>query len=192
MDNVPADAISLANLNGITGPMILHPKRIKDERGYFEEAYNRASIAKCGVECDFVQDNLVLSKSAGTLRGLHLQSPPHAQAKLVRCITGAILDVAVDLRTSSKTYGHWMSVELSAEDGRQLFVPEGFAHGYITLTDDCTVLYKVNRHYHPVSELGINPLCETLGIDWGAPPAVMSEKDKKLPIFPDFDTPFYG
>lgn len=173
----------------LPGVMILTPARHGDARGFFSESWNRARLAEAGIEIDFVQDNHSLSQARGTLRGLHFQAPPHAQAKLVRCGRGALYDVAVDIRRGSPTYGHWVAVELSFENGRQLLIPEGFLHGFVTLTDDTEIIYKCSDTYAPESDGAVR--WDTCGIDWpldGAP--VLSDKDAAAVPLSEFDTPF--
>lgn len=177
------------------------PRRHGDARGWFAETYNRDTFAAMGIDCAFVQDNHSFSTPAFTLRGLHFQAPPRAQDKLVRCIRGRIYDVAVDIRRGSPTWGRFVGVELSAENGGQLFVPKGFAHGFLTLEPDCEVVYKCSDTYAPEVESGIawdDPAIaqlegETGGIDWPIPvgtvPA-LSPKDAILPLLADFDSPF--
>ena len=167
--------------------LLLEPKVFGDERGYFMEAFHQTRFAELtGKHTDFVQDNQSLSRRAGTVRGLHLQVAPHAQAKLVRVLVGAVIDVAVDLRAGSPTYGEWVSAELSARNGAQLLVPRGFAHGFRTLVDDTEVAYKVDGFYDRDSERGIRFDDPALGIDWGgAGDIVLSQKDAALPAFED-------
>jgi dTDP-4-dehydrorhamnose 3,5-epimerase len=162
--------------------LLITPKRHGDERGWFAETWSRRALAEAGVDADFVQDNQAFNAKKGTLRGLHFQTAPHPQAKLVRVLKGAILDVAVDVRLASPTYGRYVSAELTAEGGEQLFVPRGFAHGYCTLTDDCELFYKVDGLYAPQTEGGVAWDDPDLGILWpldGDP--VLSDKDKVLP-----------
>jgi dTDP-4-dehydrorhamnose 3,5-epimerase len=166
--------------------LLITPKRHGDERGWFAETWSRRALAEAGVDADFVQDNQAFNAKKGTLRGLHFQTAPHPQAKLVRVLKGAILDVAVDVRLASPTYGRYVSAELTAEGGEQLFVPRGFAHGYCTLTDDCELFYKVDGLYAPQTEGGVAWDDPDLGILWpldGDP--VLSEKDKVLPKLRD-------
>jgi dTDP-4-dehydrorhamnose 3,5-epimerase len=166
--------------------LLITPKRHGDARGWFAETWSRAALAEAGVVADFVQDNQAYNAKAGTLRGLHFQQAPHAQAKLVRVLKGAIYDVAVDVRTGSPTYGRWVGAELTAERGDQLFVPRGFAHGYVTLTDDCELFYKVDGLYAPQTEGGAIWNDPDLAIDWplkGEP--ILSDKDKVLPRLKD-------
>ncbi|MCO5089971.1 dTDP-4-dehydrorhamnose 3,5-epimerase [Bosea sp. (in: a-proteobacteria)] len=162
---------------------IVTPKRLGDHRGFFSETWSRESFAAAGLNLDFVQDNHSLSGPAGTLRGLHFQSPPFAQDKLVRVTRGAILDVAVDIRASSPTFGLHVAVELSAQNWKQLLVPAGFAHGFVTLEPDTEVLYKVTAPYAPQSDHGLAFDDPALGIDWRLPLAALtlSEKDRKHP-----------
>ena len=162
---------------------IITSRRFGDERGFFTETWNRRRFADAGIDLDFVQDNHSLSRPAGTVRGLHFQSPPHAQDKLVRVVRGRILDVAVDLRRSSPTYGRHVAVELSAENGRQLLVPVGFAHGFCTLEPDTEVVYKVSAYYPPEHDHGVAFDDPDLGIDWpvSRATAVLSDKDRMHP-----------
>jgi len=170
--------------------LLVTPRTFGDARGVFCETWNRQRLVDAGIACDFMQDNQSVSASRGTVRGLHFQSPPAAQAKLVRCVHGAILDVAVDVRKGSPTYGQHVSVELSAANWRQLFVPRGFAHGFATLTPDAAVVYKVDAPYSPAHDGGV--YFASLDIDWGVAEkdAVLSDKDAKLPRWEDFDSPF--
>ncbi|MBL8578937.1 MAG: dTDP-4-dehydrorhamnose 3,5-epimerase [Mesorhizobium sp.] len=163
------------------------PAKHGDERGFFSETYNAALLAKQGIELAFVQDNQSLSKSAGVLRGLHYQLPPFAQDKLVRVVRGAILDVAVDIRASSPTYGKWLALEVSAEKWNQILVPKGYAHGFVTLVPDTEVIYKVTDRYAPDHERSIRFDDPALGIDWGFPTAgvTLSAKDRGAPLLAD-------
>jgi len=171
----------------ISGVMLIAPKRFHDARGYFTELYSSKALGAAGINEAFVQDNLSLSTKAGTIRGLHFQLPPHSQAKLVRANKGRILDVAVDLRPSSPTYGQHVFCELSAENGFQLYVPHGFAHGFCTLEPDTEVVYKVSDYYAPKAEGGILWSDPALHIDWpvGTDAATVSEKDAVLPLLKD-------
>ena len=177
----------------IPGVKILTPHRIGDTRGYFCEVYNRAVFAAAvGIELEFVQDNVSLSAQAGTLRGLHFQAPPFAQHKLVRVARGRILDVAVDLRVSSPHYGRHIAVELSAQDGRQLLVPVGFAHGFCTLEVDTEVNYKVTMPWSPAHDLGLAFDDPALAIAWRFPAAAMtlSDRDRHHPRLAALLSPF--
>ncbi|MEL6665468.1 MAG: dTDP-4-dehydrorhamnose 3,5-epimerase [Pseudomonadota bacterium] len=163
--------------------ILVTPKRHGDARGFFSETFRADTFAEAGIPGPFVQDNHAYSQQPGVLRGLHFQKPPHAQAKLVRCTQGAIYDVAVDIRQGSSTYGRYVGAELSAENGAQLYVPEGFAHGYLTLTPDCHVQYKTSAYYAPETEGGLAWDDPELGIDWPIEglDIILSEKDKILP-----------
>ena len=169
----------------LAGVVILKPKRFRDTRGFFSESYNSRRLAEHGIDIAFVQDNLSLSVPAGTLRGLHYQTPPAAQDKLVSVLTGSVLDVAVDLRRSSSTFGQHVSVRLTASEGEQLLVPVGFAHGFVTLEPDTLFTYKVSAYYAPDCDTGIRWDDPTLAIDWGVDPAMVttSPKDAALPPF---------
>lgn len=176
----------------LSGVVILTPRRFGDARGWFTESWNAERMAAAGLNYDFVQDNHSFSAKAGTLRGLHYQAPPHAQDKLVRCTRGAILDVAVDVRKGSPTWAKWVSVELSAENGKQLLVPKGFLHGFATLTEDTEVQYKCTDVYAPDCDGSVRWDDPEIGIDWrlnGRDP-VLSEKDIKAPYLRDFVSPF--
>jgi dTDP-4-dehydrorhamnose 3,5-epimerase len=174
---------------------VLTPRRFGDARGFFSEAWSAARMAEAGLDFAFVQDNESLSAQRGTLRGLHYQAPPFAQTKLVRVVRGAILDVAVDARRGSPTWGKWVSEVISAENGAQILVPRGFLHGFVTLTPDAHVIYKVDNPYDASSDGGVSWSDAELGIDWGvAPDAVtLSDKDCRAPAFRDWKSPFeYG
>ena len=174
----------------LPGLLILTPARHGDARGFFSESWNKARLADHGITIDFVQDNHSLSRDVGTIRGLHFQAPPHPQAKLVRCGRGRLFDVAVDIRRGSPTYGQWFGAELSAEDGRQMLVPEGFAHGFITREPDTGIIYKCSDYYAPDCDGAVR--YDSVGIDWnmtGLEP-VLSAKDADAPAFADFDSPF--
>jgi dTDP-4-dehydrorhamnose 3,5-epimerase len=164
---------------------IVTPKSFADSRGVFCETYNRKRFFEHGIGLEFIQDNLSSSIETGTIRGLHFQSPPAAQDKLIRVLRGSILDVAVDLRRSSPTYGKWTAEKVSATDGKQLLVPVGFAHGFCTLEPDTHVLYKVTAYYSPANDLGIAWDDPDLAIDWPVQPgkAILSEKDTRHPRF---------
>lgn len=168
------------------------PRRFGDDRGYFSESWNKDSWSKAGIALDFTQDNHSLSAEKGVLRGLHFQAPPRAQDKLVRVVTGAVLDVAVDIRKGSPTYGEWVAVEITAEKGNQLLVPKGFLHGFLTLQPNTHFLYKCTDTYAPEAEGAVLWSDPDLGIDWGVGPEqlTLSEKDAVAPRFSDFDSPF--
>ena len=172
--------------------ILVTPKRFGDERGYFSETFRENDYAAAGITGPFVQDNHAYSTHAGVLRGLHYQRPPSAQAKLVRCTRGAIFDVAVDIRQGSKTFGKYVSAELSAENGAHLYIPVGFAHGYLTLTEHCDVLYKVSDYYSPEDEGGLAWDDPTLAIDWPMPKSEirLSEKDRALDSLAALCSPF--
>jgi dTDP-4-dehydrorhamnose 3,5-epimerase len=167
----------------LQGLLLLRPRRFDDERGFFSEVYQRENLRSFGIDSLFVQDNHVYSTRAGVLRGLHFQKPPRAQGKLVRCVRGAILDVAVDIRRGSPTFGQHLAMEISADNWAQIWVPSGFAHGYVTLTPDCEIIYKVTDYYSPEHEMGIAWDDPELAIDWRIDPAtaILSPKDAANP-----------
>lgn len=179
-------------LTDLPGALLLKPRYFQDHRGYFVETYNERAAQEVGLSADFVQDNQAYSIRRGTVRALHFQVPPQAQAKLVRVLRGRIYDVAVDLRIGSPTYGRWIGATLTAQRGEQIFVPRGFAHGYCTLEDNTEVAYKVDRYYAPECEQGIVWNDPTLAVDWpiAAAEAVLSDKDQKLSRFAEFVSPF--
>jgi dTDP-4-dehydrorhamnose 3,5-epimerase len=169
--------------------LLITPARFGDHRGFFSESWNRKRMAEAGLEIDFVQDNHSLSRDVGTIRGLHFQSPPHAQGKLVRCGRGALFDVAMDIRKGSPTYGQWVGEELTAENGKQLWIPAGFAHGFVTRVPDTEIIYKCTDYYAPECDGAIH--WDSCGIAWtfdGTP--VLSDKDAAAPALADFDSPF--
>lgn len=176
----------------LPGVLILEPRRFGDARGWFMESWNHETLRGHGIEIDFVQDNHSYSAPGGTVRGLHYQSPPHAQAKLVRVTRGLARDVAVDVRRGSATYGRHVTVDLSAENGRQLLVPEGFLHGFATLTPDVELLYKCSDVYAPECDGAVAWDDPDLGIDWGieAGQATLSDKDRAAPRFADWTSPY--
>lgn len=175
----------------LSGVFLLEPRRFGDDRGFFCESWNKARMAEAGLDYDFVQDNHSMSAQVGTVRGLHFQSPPHAQAKLVRCGRGVLFDVAVDIRKGSPTFGQWVGYELSFDNGRQLLIPEGFLHGFATRTPDTEIIYKCSDYYAPECDGAVRFDCPDLGIDWGlSGDAVLSEKDAAAPVMADFDSPF--
>jgi dTDP-4-dehydrorhamnose 3,5-epimerase len=166
---------------------LIDPKKFGDHRGFFSETYSRRALAAAGIDLTFVQDNHSLSAVPGTVRGLHYQVAPTAQAKLLRVVRGAILDVAVDIRRASPTFGRHVAVELSAANWRQVLVPVGFAHGFVTLEPDTEVIYKVTSDYSPADERGILWNDPALGIDWRVPSdkAVLSDRDRRHPLLAD-------
>ncbi|MFA5955106.1 dTDP-4-dehydrorhamnose 3,5-epimerase [Hyphomicrobium sp.] len=172
--------------------LLLATKRYPDTRGYFTELYNAKTLAEAGIDDKFVQDNLSLSAMSGTIRGLHFQVPPYAQSKLVRVSSGRILDVAVDIRPASSTYGRHVAVEISADNGLQIYIPDGFAHGFCTLEPDTVVVYKVSSYYAPGAEAGILWSDPQLKIDWPvtAKHAIISDKDAVLPLLNDLSLKF--
>ncbi len=178
----------------IPGVMILTPRRFGDARGFFSESWSRKALADHGLDHDFVQDNHSVSAKVDTVRGLHFQAPPHAQAKLVRCGRGCLFDVAVDIRRGSPTYGRWVGVELSFENGRQLMIPAGFLHGFATRAPDTEIVYKCTDYYAPSADGSVRFDCPDIGIDWGLTgPAILSDKDAAAPRLADFVSPFtYG
>lgn len=169
----------------LDGVLLFTPRVFEDERGFFMESHNEKFFNEAGVVARFVQDNHSLTKAAGTIRGLHFQTEPKAQTKLVRVIAGEIFDVAVDLREASPTYVKWFGVRLSAQNKKQLFVPKGFAHGFQTLAPDTEVLYKVDDYYSPGDERGIVWDCDVLNINWPIKEAILLDRDKKWPGFFD-------
>ncbi|MFU0831787.1 MAG: dTDP-4-dehydrorhamnose 3,5-epimerase [Oscillospiraceae bacterium] len=169
---------------------ILEPKVFGDNRGWFMESWSQKKMEEAGLFYEFVQDNHSYSAKKGTLRGLHFQKGKDAQAKLVRCTRGAVYDVAVDLRKGSPTYKKWVGVELSAENKRQLLIPRGFAHAFLTLTDDVEFMYKADNFYAPASDRNILWNDPEIGIDWGITDPILSEKDKKAPLLSESDVDF--
>ena len=173
----------------LPGVLLITPARFGDARGFFSESWNAKRMADAGITIDFVQDNHSMSATTGTLRGLHFQSPPSAQDKLVRCGRGSLFDVAVDIRKGSPTYGHWVGYDLSFENGRQLLVPKGFLHGFITREPDTEVIYKCSDYYAPACDGAVR--WDSCGVDWGFDGApVLSAKDEAAPALADFDSPF--
>lgn len=176
----------------IAGLILFRPRKFADARGYFVETFNARAYREAGVATDFVQDNQSLSVDAGTIRGLHFQTPPEPQAKLIRVLAGAVYDVAVDLRGGSPTYGRWCAVTLTADGGEQLFVPRGFAHGFCTIEPNTLVAYKVDGYYAPACDSGLGWDDPDLAIPWpvAGKSAIVSDKDAKLPSFKAFKSPF--
>lgn len=175
----------------IEGVVVIEPRVFDDARGYFFESYSKRRFDEAVRPVEFVQDNESMS-TRGVIRGLHFQRPPFSQSKLVRCVRGAVLDVVVDIRRGSPTYGRHVAVELTGANRRQLFVPRGFAHGFAVLSDEAVFQYKCDNYYHPESEGGISIADRSLGIDWRIDPAeaILSEKDLRNPMLRDFESPF--
>lgn len=175
----------------IDGVLIIEPRVFEDARGYFFESFSQREFDEKVMPIRFVQDNESYS-SFGVMRGLHFQRPPYTQSKLVRCVKGAVLDVAVDIRKGSPTYGQHVAVELTEDNHRQFFIPKGFAHGFVVLSDTAKFQYKCDEYYHPEADGGINILDKSLNIDWRIPTerVILSEKDVKQPLLNEFDTPF--
>lgn len=178
-------------LTSISGVFIIEPRIFTDPRGYFFESFSQREFEEKIGKIEFVQDNESKS-SYGVMRGLHFQKPPYAQAKLVRCVLGRVLDVAVDIRKGSPTYGQHIAVELTEDNHRQFFIPRGFAHGFAVLSDEAIFQYKCDNYYHPEADGGISILDESLCIDWQfyLDKAILSEKDTKHPLLKDFNSPF--
>jgi dTDP-4-dehydrorhamnose 3,5-epimerase len=175
----------------LAGVRVLTPRRFGDARGFFSESWNRRLLAENGMDFDFVQDNHSVSARVNTVRGLHFQSPPHAQAKLVRCGKGQLFDVAVDIRSGSPTYGRWFGIELSFENGRQLMIPAGFLNGFSTREPDTEIIYKCTDYYSPTADGAVRFDDPDIGIDWGLTgEPVLSDKDAAAPRLCDFSTPF--
>ena len=176
---------------GIEGLLILEPRIFLDARGYFFESFSQREFEEKVGPVHFVQDNESMS-SYGVMRGLHFQRPPYTQSKLVRCVKGAVLDVAVDIRQGSPTYGQHVAVELTAENHRQFFIPKGFAHGFAVLSETAVFQYKCDEFYHPEADAGISILDDSLGIDWRIPmdKAILSDKDTRHGMLADFQSPF--
>jgi dTDP-4-dehydrorhamnose 3,5-epimerase len=171
---------------------LIETKRFIDDRGWFSETFHRERFAALGIADAFVQDNHSMSLATGTLRGIHFQTPPHAQAKLVRCLRGRIWDVAVDLRQGSPTFGRWVAAELTAKNGRQLYVPVGFGHAFVTLEPESEVSYKVSHLYSPRADAGIRWNDPDLAIEWPFEREALrlSAKDQRLPLLSEFESPF--
>lgn len=174
----------------IEGVVVVEPQVFGDHRGWFSETYSKIKFQELGINYEFVQDNQSMSAQKGTLRGLHFQNNPKAQTKLIRCTKGAILDIAVDIRKGSPTYKEWVAVELTAENHKQLLIPKGFAHGFLTLTDDVEVQYKVDEYYAPECDRSIRFDDPELGVDWTIETPVLSEKDLTAPFLKDSDYNF--
>lgn len=170
----------------LEGVVIIEPDVFGDSRGFFMESWNKKKMEEAGLFYNFVQDNHSKSTVKGTLRGIHFQKGDKAQAKLVRCVKGAVLDVAVDLRKNSPTFKQWVGVELSAENKKQLLIPRGFGHGFVTLTDDVEFLYKADNYYAPEADAGIWWNDPDIAVEWGVENPILSEKDKKNPFLKDY------
>lgn len=170
----------------LDGVVIIEPDVFGDNRGFFMESWNKKKMEEAGLYYDFVQDNHSKSTVKGTLRGIHFQKGDKAQAKLVRCVKGAVLDVAVDLRKNSPTFKQWVGVELSEENKKQLLIPRGFGHGFVTLTDDVEFLYKADNYYAPEADAGIRWNDPDIGVEWGVENPILSEKDKNNTFLKDF------
>lgn len=169
----------------LDGVVVIEPDVFGDNRGFFMESWNKKKMKEAGLFYDFVQDNHSKSTVKGTLRGIHFQKGDKAQAKLVRCVKGAVLDVAVDLRKNSPTFKQWVGVELSEENKKQLLIPRGFGHGFVTLTDDVEFLYKADNYYAPEADAGIRWNDPDIGVEWGVENPILSEKDKNNPFLKD-------
>ncbi|MCX6808612.1 MAG: dTDP-4-dehydrorhamnose 3,5-epimerase [Candidatus Berkelbacteria bacterium] len=174
----------------LPGILVIGTKVYADDRGWFTETYSKSKFKEAGIEADFVQDNHSMSLKKGTLRGIHFQNEPMAQAKLIRCSRGAVLDVAVDLRKSSPNYKKWIAVELSAENKKQVFIPRGFGHGFLTLTDGAEFQYKVDNDYSKENDRSIRFDDPEIGVDWGIVDPIVSDKDRTAPLFKDSDVNF--
>jgi dTDP-4-dehydrorhamnose 3,5-epimerase len=176
----------------LSGVLLLTPQRHGDARGFFSESWNKKLLQEHGVDIDFVQDNHSLSEQVGTVRGLHFQTPPYTQVKLVRCGRGLIFDVAVDIRKNSPTYGQWVGYELSFENGNQLLVPAGFAHGFVTREPGSEIIYKCSNYYAQECDRALKWDDEAIGIDWGiaVDVALLSDKDANAPALADLNNPF--
>lgn len=173
----------------LPGVKRLIPRRFGDDRGFFSETWNKRTLSQLGLDIEFVQDNHSLSRDVGTVRGLHFQAPPDAQGKLVRCGRGVLFDVAVDIRKGSPTYGQWVGYELSYENGEMLWIPGGFAHGFVTRAPDTEIIYKCTDYYAPASDGAVR--WDSCGVDWGFEgTAILSPKDAAAPALADFNSPF--
>lgn len=174
----------------LDGVLIIEPKVFGDNRGWFMETYSRRDFENAGITAEFVQDNRSFSSKKGIIRGLHFQRNPMCQAKLLTCLKGEILDVAVDLRKDSPTYKKWISVKLTAENKKQIFIPKGFAHGFLTLTDDVEIMYKCDELYSPECDGGIRFDDPEIGVEWDVENPILSEKDKNAPYLKDIKLDF--
>ena len=178
------------NETAVNGVFEIEPKVFGDNRGWFYESYSKEKFEKLGITAEFVQDNRSFSAQKGTLRGLHCQTNPKAQSKLITCIKGAILDVAVDIRKGSPTYMKWVAVELNEENKKMLFIPKGCLHGFVTLTENVEVSYKVDEFYSPENDRSICFCDSEIGVEWGIENPILSEKDKNAPLLKDSDVDF--
>jgi len=169
----------------LAGAFVVEPERLTDERGFFARTYCRREFETRGLQAALVQCNVSFNARRGTVRGLHFQAAPHAEAKLVRCTRGAVFDVLVDLRPGSPTRGQWVAMRLTADEGRMLYAPEGVAHGFQTLVDDSELFYQMTAYHHPESARGVRWNDPSLGIDWPIPSAVVSTRDAALPLLAD-------
>ena len=176
----------------LSGIILLKPQRFNDQRGFFSESWSQRNLSEVGIDINFVQENHSLSHRIGTLRGLHSQSPPYAQTKLVRCGKGRFFDVAVDIRIGSPTYGQWVGEELSFENGKQLLIPVGFLHGFATLEPNTEIIYKCSEYYAPGFEYSVKFDDPDIDIDWGisSEDAILSDKDTNAPLLKDLSSPF--
>lgn len=171
----------------LSGVYVITPKVFGDKRGWFMESYSKRDLKENGIDVDFVQDNRSFSEKKGIIRGLHFQRNPMCQAKMLTCISGAILDVAVDLRKDSPTYKQWISVELTGENKKEIFIPKGFAHGFVTLTDNVEISYKCDEFYSPEHDGGIRYDDPSIGVDWGVDNPILSDKDVNAPYLKDIE-----
>ena len=174
----------------VDGAIIIEPDVFGDNRGWFMESYSKKKLAEVGIDIDFVQDNRSFSAEKGTLRGLHCQLNPTAQSKLITCIRGTILDVAVDIRKGSPTYMQWDAVELSGDNKKSFFIPKGCLHGFVTLTDDVEVMYKVDEFYSPSDDRSVRFDDPEIGVEWGVENPILSQKDMNAPLLKDSDVEF--
>lgn len=175
----------------LDGAFIIEPQVFGDARGWFYESYSKVKLQELGIDVDFVQDNRSFSAQQGTLRGLHCQTAPMAQSKLLTCLRGKILDVAVDIRKGSPTYMQWTAVELSGENKKMFFIPKGCLHGFVTLTPDVEVSYKVDEYYSPENDRSIKFNDPAIGVEWGITSPILSDKDTKAPLLADSDVEFF-
>ncbi len=175
----------------VNGVFEIEPKVFGDNRGWFYESYSKQEFERLGITADFIQDNRSFSAQKGTLRGLHCQTNPKAQAKLITCLKGAILDVAVDIRKGSPTYMKWVAVELNEDNKKMLYIPKGCLHGFVTLTDNVEVTYKVDEFYSAANDRSVCFCDPEIGVEWGIENPVLSEKDKNAPLLKDSDVEFY-